>query len=142
MMKSILRPILAASVLTVSACGGGGGGGSVPPVTPVGTGTTGTIALSPPSLAFTSTGSASAAQSTASEKNYSGSFQVTNSTCSGIATAAQSGAVFTITPVGAGSCSMTIGDSLGNAATLAIGVTLSSIGVQTSPRTFERPSWK
>lgn len=84
------------------------------------------IALNPPSVAFTTTGAGSAANVTAAENSYAGSFTASPG-CTGIATIA-SGAqlrgseTFLVTPVSGGTCSFSIADATGKSATLPVSV--------------------
>jgi hypothetical protein len=89
-----------------AGCGGGGGGGSSAQVLPATT--PGQITSSSSSLSFSATGPSAAQTLTISEPGYSGGF--TASGCSGVATISagtQQGS-FVITPIAAGSCSISI----------------------------------
>lgn len=123
-------------VAAVTACdvsSGGPPGRSVPPTpapsaspspTPTQTpGLSAAIALSPSSLHFSAP--AAPAQTVAvSENGYSGTFSVDGSACAGIATFALSvdTRTITVTPAGAGSCSATVHDTVGNTAPLPVSV--------------------
>ncbi len=121
--------VAAASLAGLSACGGGAGGGSpasgaaVIPQMP--------IVLSASSLSFLSLGATNSQTVSASEGNYSGAFSASSTTCSAIASIAlQPGSttVFVITPVGAGSCSFSVADTLGQSKPLAVSVTTTTVG--------------
>lgn len=91
----------------------------------------GKIVLTPSSLSFTAAGSAYAQKITASEPNYSGAFTQVN-TCAKKATLTPSSGkgpklAFTVTPVAAGSCTLTIKDAGKNAASAPVGVTTSGV---------------
>ena len=80
-------------------------------------------------------GSASAQTFTASQSNYSGSFTSTTpslgqpNSCSGIVTVAQnSSSQFTVTPVAAGTCVLTIAGGNGQSAPLSVVVTTTTVG--------------
>ncbi len=106
----------------------------VPTATPIPTATPNSaIVISPYSLNFFNTGAAYAQTFTVGENGFSGTYTETD-TChpsSGtIATlsptsAGGPNAIFTVTPVNAGTCTITITDGIGNTAAVSIGVTLS-----------------
>ncbi len=86
----------------------------------------GPVVTAPSSLTFTAAGSPNAANFGVSETGYSGSWTESD-TCSGIATVASSGAnTYTVTPVAAGSCIITITDAFSQKGTVNISVTTSS----------------
>ncbi len=116
----------------LTACGGGGGGTATLPNPTPSSGSSNAVLLSPSSLSFTESGTAAAQTTHVSEAQYSGNFTATSANCAGIATiaAGTSAGSFTITPAAGGSCSFTITDANGKSATLRIGVTTSSVGVQ------------
>jgi hypothetical protein len=89
----------------------------------------GAIVLSPSSLAFVAAGSANAQTFAASETGYSGAFTESD-TCPSIATIAQTSATFTVTPVAAGSCIVTVADSHQQKSTVTISVTTSGAVIQ------------
>jgi hypothetical protein len=90
----------------------------------------GALAVKPTSLTFIGTGAALATTFTASESGYTGAFKESD-TCSGIATVAAGAAgAYTITPSGAGSCSVTIADSYAQKAVVAVSVTVTGGVVQ------------
>lgn len=80
----------------------------------------------PFSLTFTTTGSQAAQTFTASEQQYSGSFTVDASACSGIVTVANGSQpnTFTVTPVGVGTCNLTLSDT--NGRNTAVGVSVAT----------------
>ena len=82
--------------------------------------------LAPTSLAFLGVGGALAQTVTVSETNYSGVFTVTSANCSGIAStsASSSSGAFSITPLGAGSCSFTFTDGQQKTVALPVSVTV------------------
>jgi hypothetical protein len=84
------------------------------------------LTLSSSSLAFT--GGEQMQSVTVTDPGYAGSF--TTSGCSGIATAVVAGSTVTVSSVSAGSCTLTVSDTLGNSANLAVGVTVVSVPVQ------------
>jgi hypothetical protein len=90
----------------------------------------GTLAVKPASLAFIGTGAALATTFTASETGYTGAFTESD-TCSGIATVAGGAAgSYTITPSGAGSCSVSIADSFAQKAAVEVSVTVTGGVIQ------------
>jgi hypothetical protein len=113
-----------------AGCGGGNGGPFIGVPTAKPSATPGIVTLSPASLAFTASGSSYAQTVTVTQSNYSnGAFTAGTTTCSGIATVAEASSTsFTFTPVGAGSCTYTISGGNGQSATLAVGVTTTSVG--------------
>jgi hypothetical protein len=88
----------------------------------------GTLTLNPATLNFYAAGTANSQSTTASQSGYSGPFSVSGMTCStSVATIAQSGATFNVTPVAAGpTCTFTIAGGGGMTATLTVNVTTSS----------------
>jgi len=102
-----------------------------PTPSPTPTPTPGSINVSPKSLDFLALGSQNAQTFTVSQTNASGVFSVNASNCTSIVSVSPaSGAPpFTVTPVGAGVCSLAIGGDGGQAAILPISVTTSSVTV-------------
>ncbi len=87
------------------------------------------VTLSSTKLTFTAAGASAAQTVTVAQTNYAGSFTPSTTTCTGIATIAQATATsFMVTPVAAGSCNFTISGGSGSSATLAIGVTTTTVG--------------
>ncbi len=83
---------------------------------------------------FTATGAGNAQNVSASEANFGGSFSASTAasgqpgSCSGIATiAAVNATTFTVTPAGAGICSFTISNGVGENATLDVTVTVTNV---------------
>lgn len=122
----MLRPFVSAfSVLAIAAAVTGGGLEgcspvnvlSAPPRPP---------AVLPASLTFLGAGAALAQSVNVSETNYSGAFSVTSASCSAIAAADKpnSSGAFSITPLGAGSCTFTFTDAQQRTATLSVSVTV------------------
>jgi hypothetical protein len=118
-------------------CGGGGGGGAGSPapafVAPTPSPTPspspapgGAVTLSQSTAAFTLAGAS--AHVTASETGYAGTIVPDASACAGIASVAPASAsapaAFTITAQGSGACAIAFGDSFGQRATFAVGVTI------------------
>jgi hypothetical protein len=90
------------------------------------------LTVAPTALAFDATGSANAQTFVATDANYSGPLTETD-TCANVATvtpttATGPGATFTVSPVGAGSCAITITDNRNYSAVESIGVTLTTGG--------------
>ena len=83
-------------------------------------------AVTPASLTFLGAGTALAQSVNVSETNYSGAFSVTSANCSAIAAADKpsSSGAFSITPLGAGSCTFTFTDAQQRTATLSVSVTV------------------
>ena len=101
---------------------------------PVPTPTPNPLTVTPTSLAFIATGAANAQNFTASETAYSGAFTMSTTCTAAIATVTPSSgtgpsSMFTVTPQGAGSCTVTIHDTNGQNATVTIGVTLAQGGI-------------
>jgi hypothetical protein len=97
---------------------------------PAPTGSPGGIVLTPSSLAFLAAGTAYAQNFTVSESGYSGSFTATSNNTA-IATVASAGSTtFTVTPWTAGSTTVSVSDSKGHVAQLAVGVTISGVTLQ------------
>jgi hypothetical protein len=97
--------------------------------TPTPTPAPGTVSLTPSTLNFNIAGSAYAQSSTAMQSgNANATFSVSAMTCPpSVATIAQSGGTFTVTPVGAGpTCTFTISGASGASAALTVNVTTSS----------------
>ena len=88
----------------------------------------GAVALTKTSLSFTATGAANALSTTASQPNYAGTFTSSTTNCNGIATIANTGATFTVTPVAAGTCTFTITGGASMTATLSVTVTTTTVG--------------
>ncbi|HTJ25545.1 MAG TPA: hypothetical protein VMA36_05200 [Candidatus Limnocylindria bacterium] len=132
---------LGAAVLT-----GCGGGSSSAPATPAGPSAAapGAFVFAGPSgapltaLTFASAGTASAQSVVVSRSGDTGTFTQSNtcttatSTIAGISPSSASGpqATFTVTPVAAGSCTVTITAADGTSASLTIGVTTTEFPVQ------------
>jgi streptogramin lyase len=122
--------------LALSACGGssaGSGGSSVIPVTSALKAASHTLSVSPAQLQFNATGSAFA-QTVVASQSSGGALDAATSDA-GVATVSPSAAqtaggggnksaAFTVTPVGAGTASITISDKKGLTATVAVTVTL------------------
>ncbi|HEV2261525.1 MAG TPA: hypothetical protein VGR69_04470 [Candidatus Rubrimentiphilum sp.] len=117
----------------LSACGGGGGGsgggnsggGGGVVQQPQG------VQLSVASMSFLGVGPSLAQTVVASEVNYSGAFTASSTTCTGIATIAlQSGSttMFSVTPVGAGTCSFSIADTMNQSKSFTVTVTTTTVG--------------
>jgi hypothetical protein len=80
------------------------------------------------SLAFAALGGPAAQTIAVTQANYAGSFTVTSTSCSKVASVSPSaGTAFTITPIGAGSCGFTFASSNGGSTQLTIGVTTTSV---------------
>ena len=97
----------------------------------------GPVVLTPSTLNFLATGAQYAQMTTASQTGFSGTFTTSTppagqpNSCSGIATIApMSPPVFSITPVGAGSCYFTFTGGGGQTANLTVGVTTTTVGGQ------------
>jgi hypothetical protein len=89
----------------------------------------GELKLAPSSLSFTATGANNAQTVDVHQTNYAGKFAASTTDCSAVATIASAGRTsFSVTPVGAGSCTFTIKGGGGRSATLSIGVTTTAIG--------------
>lgn len=97
----------------------------------------GTLVVTPSSLSFNGAGSSDTAVETASENAYVGLITQTN-TCSGIATVSQpytgGPAAFTVTAVGAGSCTIAYIDIHGNTASSNVLVTTTILSGQSARR--------
>ncbi len=90
----------------------------------------GAITVNPTSLAFIGTGAALALPFIASETGYTGVYTESD-TCSGIATVTAGAAGhYTITPSGAGTCSVTIADTFAQKASVAVSVTVTGGVIQ------------
>jgi hypothetical protein len=96
---------------------------AVPSPTPTVTPTPAPVRLSPPSLAFASP-SATAQTVAIAEAGYAGTFAVDGTACIGIVTVALAPNTqsFTVTPSAAGSCTLIVRDTQGNASTLPVSV--------------------
>lgn len=92
-------------------------------------------ALSPTALTFVATGSSYARTLTVSESDYSGSW-TPSSNCANVAavTTTISPALFNVRPNAAGTCSITIADSYGNASSVPVSVTVTSFTVNSVGR--------
>ncbi len=89
----------------------------------------GAVTLAPASLSFTASGAANAQGVTVSQTNYAGAFTASTTACSGVATIASTGsAAFSVTPVGAGTCSFTIAGGNNTTGTLNVVVTTTTVG--------------
>lgn len=124
---------LALSAL-LSACGGAGGGGGGGGGNNGGGGVVQQpqgVQLSVASMSFLGVGSSLAQTIVASEVNYSGAFSASSTTCTGIASIAlQSGSTttFSVTPVGAGTCSFSIADTMNQSKSFTVMVTTTTVG--------------
>jgi hypothetical protein len=142
-----LKPLgmLLAALFASDCSGGGGAGASVAadahhhhpvPIVASPSPTLGSVTLSTSNLSLLGTGAVNSQMFTASQNNYGGAFTVTTpasgqpNSCSGIATVAPllGAGPFTVTGVGAGTCSFTITGGNGLAATLTVVVTTTSVG--------------
>lgn len=98
----------------------------------------GTLNLTPPTLTFS--GTATPQTLTAQEDFYTGPFTVKDPTCAGIVTVTGGGngptQVYTVTPNGAGSCSVTVQDNHGGFDTSTITVSNGTINVTPGTLTF------
>src|SRR5579872_1660187 len=103
----------------------------------------------PPSVAFSATGAAFAQNVAVSEKGYTGVFSASLGSCNGIVSVspAMSASLFTVTPQGAGTCSLMFSDAIGDMATTAVSVTTmagppstGTIAVSPSSLEFTRPN--
>jgi hypothetical protein len=95
---------------------------AVTATTSVGILNTSGVTAVPATLAFAST--AQAPQTvTYGEASYTGGFTINSSTCNGLATVLNLGGTLRVSPVAAGSCSVTISDNGGRSASVTIGVT-------------------
>jgi len=65
---------------------------------------------------------------TITDPGYAGSFQTSG--CSGVATATVASSTVTVTSAAAGSCTLTISDTLGHSANVSVGVTVLNVPVQ------------
>jgi hypothetical protein len=120
--------VSAACALGISACTPATGY-TAAAVTPAPT-PPGALAVKPTSLTFIGTGAALATTFSASETGYTGAFTESD-TCSGIASVAAGAAgSYTITPSGAGTCSVTITDSYAQKAAVAVSVTVTGGVIQ------------
>jgi hypothetical protein len=96
---------------------------AVPSPTPTATPTLAPVRLSPPSLTFASP--AAPAQTVAiAEPGYAGTFAVDATACTGILTVALAPSTqsFTVTPSAAGTCTLIVRDTQGNASNLPVTV--------------------
>ncbi|HTX55825.1 MAG TPA: hypothetical protein VMD47_01855, partial [Candidatus Acidoferrales bacterium] len=62
------------------------------------------------------------------QTNYTGAFTASTTSCSAIATIANTASTFTVTPVAAGTCSFTVSGGSDATATLNVVVTTTSVG--------------
>jgi hypothetical protein len=92
--------------------------------------TPGAVALSATTLSFTAVGAPYAQSVTATQTDSSGTFTETAGAtpCTGIATIAQTGATFTVTPVAVGTCSYKITGTNAASASLNVTVTTTNVG--------------
>jgi hypothetical protein len=94
----------------------------------------GGVVIAPSSLSLLGTGAANAQSVTVSQSNYGGAFTFSTAaagsanSCSGIASEAGSGPVYTITPDGNGHCTFVVAGGGGQTSTLTIDVTVSTVG--------------
>jgi hypothetical protein len=145
MKSKQLAAIAALSTLSlVVACSGGSGGaggtgGSMLPVPPMSAtdslddiaNAKSKVKVTPRKLAFAATGAAAAKKITASEKNYKGVFTIVSTCGKSIKMKPKKAAkgpsgTFTVTPVDAVTCSLTISDKAKNKATVSVVVKLPS----------------
>jgi len=115
----------------VTACGGGSS--SSPNTTPPTTAPTSPLVLAPTSLTFVAGGANAAQTVTVTETGYTGAFTETD-TCSALATvttqnASGPSATYTVTPLAAGTCTITAHDTNGQKGAVAVGITLTQGGV-------------
>jgi len=106
---------------------------ATPVPTPTASPTAGSLMLTPQSLTFIATGASYAKTAQASKTNYAGAFMSspsscmdsngTNTTVASISPATTTSGLFTVTPLGPGTCTFSITDSLGELQTLSVGVT-------------------
>jgi hypothetical protein len=86
------------------------------------------LVLAPKSLAFSASGANAAQTVSVSETGYAGAFTETD-TCSGIASVSPAdgsgpSATYTVTPLAAGTCTITIHDTNGQKSAVAVGITI------------------
>jgi hypothetical protein len=103
--------------------------------------------ITPQSLTFIATGPSYAKSTQASETNYKGAFMASPASCTdsngtgttvaSISPATTSSGLFTVTPLGAGACTFSITDSLGDLQTLSIGVTTTGGTVMTHKKKID-----
>jgi hypothetical protein len=115
----------------VTACGGGSS--SSPNTTPPTTAPTSPLVLAPTSLTFVAGGANAAQTVTVTETNYTGAFTESD-TCGTFATvstqsASGPSATYTVTPLAAGTCTITVHDANGQKGAVAVGITLTNGGV-------------
>jgi len=123
--------LVRACPLVLVLLAGCGGGGSASPVAvqtpaPTPTPTVGPLTTAPTALSLTGT-----AQSIAvTDPGYTGNFVASG--CSGVATTTvtTATATVTVTPVGAGTCMLTISDSVGHSANVQVGSTTLGVPLQ------------
>lgn len=98
----------------------------------------GALNLNPPTLSFS--GTSTPQNLTAQEDFYTGPFTVKDPTCAGIVTVTGGGngptQVYTVTPIGSGSCSVTVQDNHGGFDTSTITVSNGTINVTPGTLTF------
>jgi hypothetical protein len=116
-----------------TACGGGSTASAPLPATTPPPTTPGALVLTPTTLNFLASGASSAQTFSADETGYTGAFTETD-TCNALATVStpsSSGpaATYTVVPLGAGTCTITIRDSNGQKHTIAVSLTLTQGGV-------------
>ena len=131
-MKKTPHFIATPGVLAVllSACGGGGGGSAAAPA-PVNSNSPGTMVITPSALTVDSM---TPVTFSVHDASYSGSFSEADQAsapCANIAKVvatqpAAPTATFTVTPVNAGQCGITVWESNGSTATLSIVVTITN----------------
>jgi hypothetical protein len=107
--------------------------GATPKPTPTPTPTTtpapAPVVPNPTSLALAGIGAPSAGSVSVTEAGYAGTFSEMDS-CAGIATVATASPTFTVTPVAAGTCSITISDTAQHSLAVPVTVTTSGLVVQ------------
>jgi hypothetical protein len=103
--------------------------GATPTPTPTATPAPAPVVPNPTSLALTGLGASFAGSVSVTESGYGGAFSE-NDSCAGIATVATASPTFTVTPVAAGNCSITILDSVQHSVAVPVTVTTSGLVVQ------------
>jgi hypothetical protein len=111
---------------------------ATPAPTPTPTPSAGALVVSPQALTFIAAGAGFAKTAQASEANYTGSFKVSPSSCTdangtgsggtvttvaSIGPGSTSTGLFTVTPLGPGTCTFAVTDSTGDQQILSVGVT-------------------
>ena len=111
----------------LSACGGAAGSGTPPANTPNPPPARVPMSLSPNALTFTA--ASQSAEVSVSEAGYAGAFSVTNANPAVAQVSSTSSGQFVVLALSAGTTTIQIFDQNGQAATLAVGVTTSSVGL-------------